>query len=150
MATPGESLDQLEQIAFHYPENDQKTLLQRILQALVVACRFLQSGGSGGGGGGDVTVVNASGSPVPVYAPAGGLVEETPALGNVQTGNSTVAAGASSVAIVVSADFAGTIAGGTVDPNLTRTISFQARAGGKLAAIAITRSAGSYVVSKVA
>lgn len=80
---------------------------------------------------------------------AGALTEQTATLSNWLTAGTSVAAGATSVSVAVSADFAGTIAGGTIDPGLARSFSFEARSGGKLAAITITRSAGSFQIAKV-
>lgn len=93
----------------------------------------------GGGGGGDITI------------PTANLIAQVASTTNWLTAASTViAAGATSVAVAISSDFTGDIAGGTIDPTKgVFSYSYEARAGGKLGAITVNRSAGSYQISKV-
>lgn len=72
--------------------------------------------------------------------------ERTPAA-SVVTASGTVAAGKKSVALIPSADFAGTILGVDVG---TQPLTFEAPAGDTLAAIVYTRSAGSLTILTIA
>lgn len=73
-------------------------------------------------------------------------VQQTPSRSVVTTSGS-VTAGAASVTILSSSDFAGTVLGAAFLPSLAET--YEAAAGNTLAAIAYTITAGSLTISKV-
>jgi len=83
--------------------------------------------------------------PVKVDLSGGGVAQTVSR--SVVSASGSVAAGATSVTILSSSDFSGTVAGAAFSASIAE--NFTAQPGSTLAAIAYTRSAGTLTISKI-
>lgn len=88
-----------------------------------------------------VQAIDAAGNPVS-YA----VITETPTMVSYAA-STTIASGAKSVTVLTDSSFAGTVLGCTASPDSVYT--FAASKGNTLSAIAITRSAGNFIIIKI-